>query len=124
MAYDALLSFGTVSGSVSTNMGTVDLKKTPNRGLVARFVQTAGSAVGGTAKVWLSLSHTDDTGTWHNLADGTIDAFSLTSAGSHTGEAFLPFRTDKRYVRSTINLAGGGTPTFTGYVEIGQARPG
>jgi hypothetical protein len=123
MPYDALLNAGTASGSVSTNLGTVDLHGTPNRGLVARLVQTAGSAVGGTAKVWLSLSHTDDTGTWHNLADGTIDAFSLTSAGAITGEAFLPFRTNKRYVRPTINLAGGGTPTFTGYVEIGPAKP-
>lgn len=123
MPYDALLNAGTASGSVSTNLGTADIHGTARRGMVARLVLTAGSAVGGTAKVWLSISHTDDTSTWHNLADGTIDALSLTSAGSNTGEVFLPFSTKARYVRPTINLAGGGTPTFTGYVELGYARP-
>jgi hypothetical protein len=123
MPFDALLSAGTVSGSVTTTMGTVDLHGTPNRGLVCRFVQTAGSAVGGTAKVWGSIDHSDDASTWHVLANGTADAFSLTSAGGIVGEAWLGFRTSKRYVRPSFNLAGGGTPTFTAFAEIGPAKP-
>jgi hypothetical protein len=124
MAYDALLTFasGTV-GTASMTHGTVDLRTgTPTRGLMARWVASAGSASSGTARAYPQYDHSSDASTWHALTDGTVGALSLTSAGSLGKEVITPINTALRYVRCRTVVVGGTSPTLTITADMGIAR--
>src|SRR5688500_18306314 len=78
---------------------------TPIHGLVARVVYSAATNASGSNAVTFSIDHSDDDSTFYALSSGAADVVNL-STTAQTGEIFLPFRTNKRYVRLTCTVSG------------------
>jgi hypothetical protein len=122
--YDKLGYLQTSTTQIASFTGAgVDLNKgTPLRGLVARVLYSAASNAAGSGTVVFGIQHSDDNVTFVDLAQGTSDKLTLTTAVA-SGEVFIPFRTDKRWVRLTQTLTGGTTPTITYESQIGLSKP-
>lgn len=112
-----------VTKVTSFTSASLDLKTgTPRRGLKARFNITnySGASAGHT---WTPkvMGSSDDT-TFVLIAQG--DPLTTTTA-AQTKEAFVPFETSYRYVKSQMDVSGTtGTPTISYSVDIMPARPG
>jgi hypothetical protein len=124
MAYDAnAVLQASVIKTATFNGAGYDLKTgTPVTGLVARVVYSAASNAAGSTTVTFSIDHSDDNSTFYALSSAASDVVTL-STTVQTGELFIPFRTSKRYVRLTVTVTGGTTPTITYYSEIGLSKP-
>lgn len=77
-----------------------------------RVTATSGTTPTSTFKI----QHSDDNATWADLA------YQLDPTFSATGITFIPFETDKPFVR-LVSTIGGTTPSFTYAAEIGICRP-
>jgi hypothetical protein len=109
--------------TATTNSTGLDLKQTPTRGLVAQVNFTAAANASGSNTVVFSVEHSDDNATFFALTSGASDVITL-STTTQTGEQFIPFRTNKRYVRLVSTFAGAGTsPTITRQAAIVLNRP-
>ena len=107
----------------TTNSTGVDLKNTPTRGLVAQVNYSAATNASGSNSVTFSIEHSDDNSTFYALTSGASDIINL-STTAQAGEIFMPFRTNKRYVRLVSTFAGAGsTPTITRSGSIVESRP-
>jgi len=109
--------------TATTNSTGLDLKQTPNQGLVAQVNYTAAANASGSNTVTFSVEHSDDNSTWFALSSGASDVITL-STTAQAGEQFIPFRTNKRYVRLVSTVAGAGTsPTITRSASVVLSRP-
>ena len=124
--YDALLALQAAVTKTATFSGTgVDLGVgTPKtRALVARVRCTSYSGSAGTGTATFSIDESSDNTTFTSLTSPTAKALSFTSsAGSAIVD--LPFITDKRYVRLTLTVSGGTSPSIVYAGDLGNARPG
>lgn len=125
MAKDALgVLQAEVTKTASFNGAGYDLTTgTPDRGIVALVNYSAASNATGANSVTFSVEHSDDDSTYYALSSGAADVINLTTTAA-AGEIFIPFRTDKRYVRLVATVAGGGTvPTVTYSGHITYTKP-
>lgn len=125
MATDALITLQASVTKTATFQSTgVDLVTgTPDYGLVARVIYSAATNASGSNSVTFSIEHSTDNSTFYTLTSGAADVINL-STTAQTGEIFLPFRTNKRYVRLVATVAGAGsTPTITYGGELQLTRP-
>lgn len=125
MAADSKLTLqASVIKTASFDSAGVDLKTgTPNYGLVARVIYSAAANASGSNTVAWKMQHSDDDSTYYDLASNAENNLTL-STTAQAGEAFIPFRTSKRYVRLVLTVNGAGTsPTVTYLADIVPARP-
>lgn len=94
-------------------------------GLVARVVYSAASTVSGTETATFTIEHSANNSTWYTVASAAADVVTLSSTVG-AGEIFIPFRTDKAYVRLVLTIAdlsSGNTPTITYSASLTLAKP-
>jgi hypothetical protein len=123
MAIDALAVLQvSVTKTATFNGAGYDLKNgTPNRGLAAVVQYSAATNASGANAFTFSVDHSDDDSTYYALASGASDVVTL-STTAQAAEIYIPFMTNKRYVRLTVTQVGAGsTPTITyiGYLTDG-----
>lgn len=125
MAYDAQgVLQASVTKTATFNGAGYDLVKgTPLHGLVARVYYSAAANASGANTVTFSVDHSDDDSTYYALSSGAADVVTL-STTAQSGLVYIPFETNKRYVRLTVTVAGaGGSPTVTYESQIGYTKP-
>lgn len=124
--YDALLALQAAVTKTATFNGTgVDLGVgTPlTRALVARVRVASYSGSAGTGTATFSIDESSDNTTFTALTGPVAKALSFTSsAGSAIVD--LPFVTRKRYVRLTLTVSGGTSPSIVYQADIGNSLPG
>ena len=128
MALDALAVLqASVTKTATFNGAGYDLKipgGTPNRGSVAVIQYSAATNASGANAFTFSIDHSTDDSTYYALASGAADVVTL-STTAQAGEIYIPFRTDKRYVRLTVTQVGAGsTPTITYVAYLADGMPG
>lgn len=124
--YDALLTLQSAVTKTATFNGTgVDLGVgTPKtRALAARVKVTSASGSAGTGTMTFTVDASSDNTTFYNVASGAKDAILFTSS-AQSKVIDIPFVTDKRYVRLTLTVANGTTPSCVYSADIGNAIPG
>ena len=95
-----------------TNKGGVG----PMKALNARVIV---SAISGTpTSVTFKIQHSDDNSMFTDLATQLDAAFSAS-----TGVTFIPFSTDKPWIRLVQTLVGGSSPSVTYQGDLGLSRP-
>lgn len=122
MAYDALTVLQTLTTKTASFQGSaVDLKSgTPRRGLKARVVVTSYSSGTAGTNVTFTIDHSDDASTWYTLSSA-VPLTTTTSA--QQAVLHIPFETSKRYVRLSVTMSGGASPSVSYFGDIGIARP-
>jgi hypothetical protein len=128
MPADALgILQASVTKTDTFNGAGLDLKVgTPPRGLVARILYSLASAASGTDTVTFSIDHSSNDSTYYALASGAKDVITLdtTSSSPKSGEIFIPFRTNLRYVRLTVTFSSAAhTDTITYEAAIVPSLP-
>ena len=122
--YDKLSTLQeSVTKVANFNGAGLDLSKgTRLDGMVARVLYSAASNASGSGTVVFSVEHSDDNSTFFALASGAADKITLTTT-AQDGEIFIPFKTDKRYVRLVCTITGGTTPTITYESDVTFTNP-
>lgn len=124
--YDALLALqSTVTKTATFNGSGVDLGVgTPKtRALVARVRVASASGSAGTGTMTFSIDESSDNTTFTALTGPAAKALSFTST-AQSSVIDIPFVTGKRYVRLTLTVANGTSPSCVYAAEIGNAQPG
>lgn len=124
MPADSLLVLqAEVTKAATFNSTGLNIKGTPRRGLYARVIYSAATNASGSNTVAFTIQHSDDNSTYYELASGKENDIAL-STTAQAKEIFIPFETDKDYVRLVQTTSGAGsTPTVTYYADIVPARP-
>jgi hypothetical protein len=125
MASDANLTLqASVTKTASFNGAGVNLPGgTPVYGLVARVLYSAATNASGSNSVTFTIEHSDDNSTFYTLASAAAQVINL-STTAQAGEIFLPFRTNKVYVRLVATFAGAGsTPTIVYQGDLTLGKP-
>lgn len=126
MATDAnLVVQASVTKTATFTGAGVDLTNgTPRRGLKMRVLYSAATNASGSNSVAFQVDTSADNSAW-NSADFVIHENDVVlSTTAQSGEIFIPFETDKRYVRLTATFTGAGsTPTITYQGDIVLVRP-
>lgn len=120
--YDALNILQTTVTSVTSYTSTgFDLKATPIRGMVARFIVTSYISEATAGSVWTpKIQGSSDNTTFIDLSIGT-PLTGGTAAG--IAEIFVPFSTDYRYIRPVFTLSSSaGTPSVVFLCDLGTAK--
>lgn len=122
--YDANAVLQTqVTKTATFNSTGFDLKQTPRRGMVARFlISSYGSGATAGATFRADIEESDDNTTFTPLASAPAITGATAAAPK---ELFVPFSTIKRYIRSTITVVSttDHTPSVAYLVDLGNARP-
>jgi len=124
--YDNNLSLQAAVTKTATFNGTgVDLGTgTPlTRALVARVLATSYSGSAGTGTATFSIDESSDNTTFTSLTSPTAKAVNFTSTAA-SAVIDLPFVTRKRYVRLTLTVASGTSPSIVYSASIGNSLPG
>ena len=97
---------------------------TPRRGLVARVIHSATGLATSTGTVTFSIEHGDTLGGTYYLLSSAADDVITLSATAQAGEIFIPFQTERAFVRLVCTFGGSpGTPTTTYFGDIVLAHP-
>ncbi len=123
--YDANLALQAAVTKTATFNGTgVDLGVgTPkSRALIANVRATSYSGSAGTGTATFSIDESSDNTTFTSLTSPTGKALSFTSTAA-SSDIFIPFVTAKRYVRLTLTVSGGTSPSIVYNAGISNAQP-
>jgi hypothetical protein len=125
MASDANLALqASVTKTGSFNSTAVNLQGgTPVWGLVARVLYSAATNASGSNAVTFTIEHSDDNSTFYTRSSAAAEVINL-STTAQAGEIFIPFRTNKPYVRLVATFSGAGsTPTITYQGDLTLGKP-
>lgn len=114
----ALVTNSAGASGTGVNLGT----GTPRRGLKARVILTNASQSAANGVVTFTVDHSTDNTTFTTLSTSDPITNSTTAV---TKEIFIPFETNKQYVRLTMaNTVSTGTAAISYKADIGLTRPG
>ena len=122
-ALNVLQSSTTITNSANSTAVDLNVNEgTLHRPLFARILSTASNA-SGSATITYKIQHSTDNSTFYDCASGAADVITTTTTS--TGyEIFIPFVTNKRYVRLVTTFSSTtGTPTTTHEAYIVQTAP-
>ena len=122
-ALNVLQSSTTITNSANSTAVDLNVNEgTLHRVLWARILSTASNA-SSNQTITYKIQHSTDNSTFYDCASGAADVITTTTTA--TGyEIFIPFVTNKRYVRLVTTFsATTGTPTTTHEAYIVQTAP-
>jgi len=125
MALDTLAALqASVTKTASFNGAAYDLfNGTPRRGLYAVIDYSAATNASGANAFTFTIEESSDNSNWYLAASAAEDVITL-STTAQAGRIWLPFNTNKRYVRLVVTQVGAGsTPTITYAGWIGISAP-
>ena len=122
-ALNVLAASATITNSANSTAVDLGVGGTLLRPLYARIIHSATSNASGSATITYSIEHSSDNSTFYTCASGA-DQVITTSTTAQAGEVFIPFVTDKRYVRLVTTFSSTtGTPTTTRQAAITTTKP-
>lgn len=122
-ALNVLQASGTITNSANSTGVDLGVGGTLLRTLFARVIHSATNNASGSATITYLIEHSTDNSTWYTCASGA-DQIITTTTTVQAGEVFIPFATDKRYVRLVTTFSTTtGTPTTTRQAAITTTKP-
>ena len=108
------MSSGNLTKTSTVPAAGLKIRGTGIKGAAARVVFP--TTPGLSAQVLPTVLASDDDSTYHTIASYPGGALSWESGGK---EVYIPFTTDKKYVKMTFTVTGGSTATSFGAVKAG-----
>ncbi len=117
-----LLQSPEVTKTGTFNSTGVKIRQTPRRGLYGRVVYRNASTSSGAGSITFRITESNDDSSYGGIFQTTESTITLSTTAT-SGVLYIPFETDRDYVRLELSAISGTGATVDYYGDIVLSRP-